>query len=153
MTVISNIRGVIGAKKGDDRVRRLLDQLDLKYSIDSDGDFRVSFALPDDRSQTVFIRSNTSRLGNLEIREVFSVAYESQGPLPAEVANALLVVNAHAKLGAWSLLRATEERCYAAFTARIAADTDIDALMTTIRAVLETADDVEMKLNGGEDRF
>lgn len=144
---------VIGAKKGDDRVKRLLDQLELKYAVDPDGDFRVSFALPTDRSQTVFIRSVTSRLDNLEIREVFSVAHESHGPLAADVANALLVYNAHAKLGAWSLLRGKDNHCFAAFTARIAADTDPGTMMTTMRAVLETADDVEMKISGGDDRF
>ncbi len=144
---------MIGLKKGDERVRKLLDLLNLKFAVDSDGDFRVSFSLPEDRSQTVFIRSNTAWLGNLEIREIFSIAYESSGLLPGELANALLLVNAHTKLGAWSLIRGADDQCFAAFNARIAADTDAEALMTTLQAVLETADNVEMKLNGGEDRF
>jgi len=143
---------MIGARTGDLRVKRLLDQLELKYAIDPDGDFRVIFGLEPERTQTAFIRSETSMLGNLEIREVFSVGYECQGPLPAEVANALLIFNAHVKLGAWGVLRLPDNRCFAAFTAKIAADTDAQTLMTTLMAVLRIADDVEAKLSG-TDKF
>lgn len=145
---------LIGAKTGDARVAQLLNALNLKYRLDAEGDYQVSFRLDNDRHQTVFIRSATSHLGPLEIREVFSVGYESEGPLPGDVANALLVHNAHVKLGAWSLLRSPATRqCFAAFTAQIAANTDPASLLTTIRAVVETADKAESLLSDGEDKF
>jgi hypothetical protein len=145
---------LIGSKTGDPRVAKLLDILNLKYRVDAEGDYQVSFRLEHDRHQTVFIRSATSNLGPLEIREVFSVGYESEGPLPGDVANALLVHNAHVKLGAWSLLRSSStNHCFAAFTAQIAADTDPASLLTTITAVVETADKAESLLTDGGDKF
>ncbi len=145
---------LIGSKTGDPRVARMLDILGLKYRVDAQGDYQVSFRLEHDRHQTVFIRSQTSHLGPLEIREIFSVGYESEGPLSGDVANALLVHNAHVKLGAWSLLRSSEtNQCFAVFTAQIAADTDPASLMTTITAVVETADKAESFLTDGEDKF
>lgn len=145
---------LIGAKTGDPRVAKLLDLLQLKYRVDAEGDYQVSFRLENDRHQTVFIRSATSHLGPLEIREVFSVGYESEGPLPGDVANALLVHNAHVKLGAWSLLRSSStHHCFAAFTAQIAAETDPASLLTTITAVVDTADKAESLLTDGGDKF
>jgi hypothetical protein len=141
---------MIGTRTGDPRVKRLLDELELKYTVDPDGDFRVVFGLETERTQTAFIRSETSMLSNLEIREVFSVGYECDGPLPADVANALLIFNAHVKLGAWGVLRLPSNRCFAAFTAKIAAETEAPTLMTTLLTVLRIADDVESKLSGGD---
>ncbi|MCX8158035.1 MAG: hypothetical protein N3J91_16615 [Verrucomicrobiae bacterium] len=145
---------IIGSKTGDSRVGRLLDILGLKYHVDAQGDYQVSFRLENNRHQTVYIRSQTSHLGPLEIREIFSVGYESEGPLPGDVANALLVHNAHVKLGAWSLLRSSSSnRCYAAFTVQIAAETDPASLQTAMAAVVETADKAESLLTDGEDKF
>lgn len=145
---------LIGAKTGDPRVGRLLDTLGLKYRVDAQGDYQVSFRLENDRHQTVFIRSGTTHLGPLEIREVFSVGYECEGPLPGDVANALLVHNAHVKLGAWSLLRdRAANQCFAVFTIQIAADSDPVSLQTAIAAVMETADRTESLLTDGGDKF
>jgi len=59
---------MIGAKQGDSRVQALLEELELKYDIDSDGDFRVGFQLENGRSQLGFIRSETTQFGKFDIR-------------------------------------------------------------------------------------
>jgi hypothetical protein len=143
---------MLGTKEGDPRVKVLLDELELKYEVDSDGDFKVGFELDDGRSQVAFIRSETSELGKFEIREVFSVAFISDGPLDAGTANALLIYNAHVKLGSWRILRQQDDSCVAAFAAQIAANTDAKSLYTTLGAVINIADEVEKKLTG-EDKF
>lgn len=38
---------ILGRKQGDPRVKRILDALELKYSIDSDGDFKVVLEFSD----------------------------------------------------------------------------------------------------------
>ena len=43
----------------DARVEKLLKEAELNYTIDEDGDFRLEFALDDDRSQLVWISSKT----------------------------------------------------------------------------------------------
>jgi hypothetical protein len=102
---------MIGAKQGDSRVQALLNELELEYDIDSDGDFRVGFQLEDGRTQLAFIRSETTQFGKFDIREIFSVAHISDGPLDADLANALLIYNAHVKLGSWRVDRQDDDKC------------------------------------------
>jgi hypothetical protein len=142
---------MLGAKSGDKRVQVLLDELELKYEIDSDGDFKVIFELFEGRSQAAFIRSETAQLGKFEIREIFSVAHISEGPLDAELANTLLIQNAIVKIGSWRV-STCDDSCIVAFAAQIAANTDSRSLLTALHAVLQTADDLESKLDE-EDRF
>jgi hypothetical protein len=143
---------MIGAKQGDSRVQALLNELEMEYDIDSDGDFRVGFRLEDGRTQLAFIRSETIQFGKFDIREIFSVAHISEGPLDADLANALLIYNAHIKLGSWRVQRQDDDKCIVAFAVQIAANTDAKSLYTAISLVINTADDVERKLNE-EDKF
>ena len=143
---------MIGAKEGDSRVQALLEELELKYDIDGDGDFRVGFDLEDGRAQLAFIRSETTQFGNFDIREIFSVAYISEGPLDTQLANALLIYNAHVKLGSWRIVRQEDNQCIVAFAVQIAANTDAKSLYTAMRLVIDTADAVEQKLDE-EDKF
>ena len=144
---------MIESKQGDRRVQALLNDLELKYEIDNDGDFKVAFELEGGRSQVAFIRSETESLGKFEIREIFSVGYTSEGPLNADIANALLIYNAHVKLGSWQVARQHDDTCIAIFSAQIAANTDAKSIFTTLVAVIQTADEVEAKLTNGEDKF
>jgi len=143
---------MIGAKEGDSRVQALLRDLELKYDIDTDGDFRVGFDLEDGRSQLAFIRSETTQFGKFDIREVFAVAHISEGPLERDLANALLIYNAHVKLGSWRVERQSDDKCVVAFAVQIAANTDAESLYTALRLVIDTADNVERKLDE-EDKF
>jgi hypothetical protein len=143
---------MIGAKQGDSRVQTLLEELELKYDIDSDGDFRVGFQLENGRSQLGFIRSETTQFGKFDIREIFAVAHISDGPLDAQLANALLIYNAHVKLGSWRVQRREDDSCVVAFAIQIAANTDAKSLYTALKLVIETADEVERKLDE-EDKF
>lgn len=92
----------------DYRVKRLLDWLELKYQIDDDCDFRLSFSTGDGRFQDVFICSSTNELHNIEIRDIYSAGYESDGVLPEKVANRLLERNWKLKLGAWAKWGSTQ---------------------------------------------
>ena len=143
---------MIGAKQGDNRVQVLLEELELKYDIDSDGDFRVGFDLENGRAQLAFIRSETSQFGKFDIREIFAVAHISEGPLNADLANALLIYNAHVKLGSWRVERQPDDKCVVAFAVQIAANTDAASLYTALRLVIDTADAIERKLDE-EDKF
>ena len=143
---------MIGAKQGDSRVQALLEELELKYDIDSDGDFRVGFELDNGRTQLAFIRSETTQFGKFDIREIFSVAHISEGPLDRQLANALLIYNAHVKLGSWRVSRQQDDRCIVVFAVQIAANTDAASLYTALRLVIDTADDIERKLDE-EDKF
>ena len=130
----------------------MLEELQLNYDIDSDGDFRVGFELEDGRAQLGFIRSETTQFGKFDIREIFAVAHVSEGPLNADLANALLIYNAHVKLGSWRVERQSDDKCVVVFAVQIAALTDAASLYTALRLVIDTADNVESKL-AEDDKF
>ena len=57
----------VGAKNSTDRrVKILLDEADLKYEVDGDGDFKLTNKLKDGRTHLIWILSQTSQLGSLE---------------------------------------------------------------------------------------
>lgn len=142
---------MIGAKQGDPRVQRLLDHLGIKYRVDDDGDFRVTYELDHGRSQLGFIISDTYRLADIEIREIQSYALRSEGPFDARTANRLLRENAKMKLGAWETSESKEGIFRARFVAKVAANTDADTLSTMLRVVLRCADQIEAELVGTDD--
>lgn len=133
--------------KPDPRIKAILEDEDIKYSIDKDGDFRVVFDVDNGRSQLAFIRSQTSRYDDLEIREILSVAYRSENAqFPAEVSGALLEDSYDKKLGAWG-----KQGDVAVFVVRIAADAD--TVRSALKATLYSADIMERKLSGDKDEF
>lgn len=141
----------VGAKKaGDPRVEKILKEADLKYTVDGDGDFRLSNDVGDGRTQLVWILSNTSELGTLEIRQIWSIAYRSKTPFSARVANRLLEENSKVKLGSWQVRKMGDDYV-AVFSAQIAADTDRLSLLLALHAATTTADEIEKELTGKDD--
>lgn len=142
----------VGAKKaGDPRVEKLLKELELKHTLDKDGDYRLGTDIGEGRTQLVWILSNTEELGTLEIRQIWSVAYRSKAPLSAEITNRLLEQNTHVKLGAWQVRKMGDDYV-AVFAAQIGADTDKLSLLLALHAVTTSADKIEKELTA-EDEF
>jgi hypothetical protein len=139
---------IYGAKKGDPRVERLLQILELGYSVDKDGDFKVTIEFANGRSQVAFINSDTQMLDNFEIREIWSVAYISEGYLDIDTANTLLLYNYELKMGSWRMIPADNNVYFVAYCIQIAADCDPDSFYKALTFVLEVTDDMEEKLTG-----
>ena len=144
----------VGRKKaGDKRVAAALDKAGLKYEMTESGDFKLLYELDDDRTQVVIIGSKTEKLGDLEIREVWSIAQQSDGEFDGETANALLVDNGNRKVGAWQVAVEEEtDQHTAIFSAQVDAAAEADALAQVIVAVVQTADEMENELTE-EDEF
>lgn len=142
---------IFGSQPGDPRVKKVLDILELQYLIDNDGDFEVIMAIDDERSQIAFIDSETETLGSFEIREIWSVAYISEGFLDIDTANTLLLHNAEMKIGSWRLLSAGDNTFYATFCVQVAADCSPEAFLQALLVVLQTADEMEEKLTGDDE--
>jgi hypothetical protein len=142
----------IASLSADPRVQLALEELGLDYEIDDSGDYRILMRSPDGtRTQIAWISSQTTMVGSLEIREITSAAYLTEGPLPAPVANRLLESSSTLGLGAWQTFR-DERRSLAVFAARIDANSNAAALESALYAVLDTADTMEAELTG-EDYF
>ena len=134
----------------DARVERLLEEATVEHSVDADGDFRLVYDIGSGRRQVVWIPSGTSDFGALEIRQVWSIAHRSKGPLPADLANRLLDRNGAVILGAWLTEQAGDE-VGVIFAVQVAAETDALTLRSVIHAVATTADAMEKDLTGGDD--
>jgi hypothetical protein len=140
----------------DGRVKAALDQIGYKYELTADGDFKLA-PLPTEggRTQLVYVNSNTARFGTLEIREVLSPAFLSDGPLTADLANSLLRLNHQVKLGAWRVIPITKGsnsgKQLVMFAAQVAGSSDAEALRMTIRSVVLVADRMEKEVTGRDD--
>ncbi len=138
------------APTADARVERLLKEVAAEYTVDEDGDFRLVYDIGGGRSQLVWIPSVTSNFGALEIRQVWSIAHRSKGPLPADLANRLLDRNGAVILGAW-LTEPAGDELGVIFAVQVAAETDALSLRSAIHAVATTADAMEHELTAKDD--
>lgn len=156
------------AKKppADPRVKAALEQIGYKYQLTEENDYKLVPIQTEQagtgtdgkaifRSQLVYVNSNVEKYGTLEIREVLSPAFLSNGPLSAAVANRLLRENNSVKLGSWRLVvinsGANAGKYLAMYAAQIAADSDAEALRLTIKSVILIADRMEKELTGTDD--
>jgi len=139
------------APTADARVERLLTEVAAEYTVDEDGDFRLVYDIGGGRSQLVWIPSGTADFGALEIRQIWSIAHRSKGPLPAELANRLLDRNGAVILGAW-LSEPAGDEIGVIFAVQVAAEADALSLRSAIHAVATTADAMEKELTG-QDEF
>ncbi len=143
----------IGASKSasaDPRVRRALQQTDLKYDVDKDGDYKLHFTTEDNRTQLVFIESKTEQWGNMEIRVVRAAAYIGKVKLTRTKLESLLRDTARRKSGAWELVEAGDTQM-AQFTVKMSADCDPDGLKTVVWGVALAADAMEKELTNSDD--
>lgn len=143
---------MLGSKSlTDGRVATLLNELGIDFDTDADGDFQVMLEIMNGRYQQLVIKSETKRLGELEIRKLYSVGYQSRKPLTQKVANLLLGINQSSTVGAWQLME-SEGEYFAAYNAHLSANVDASTLLTVITAVAQSADSIEDYLTG-QDNF
>ena len=132
----------------DAGIKAQLEQLDYKYEVDDDNDFKLVFKIgDDDRSQIVYIRSPVETYGEHRVREIWSPAYKSPtDDFPALIANRLLEDADTKKLGGW-----VKQDQYAIFVVKIPADADKEALDDALDAAMAAADEMEAELTPGQD--
>jgi hypothetical protein len=136
----------------DSRVKSALDKAGLKYEMTAEGDFKVLIRFDDTRTQIVLINSNTEKLKetNMEIREVYSVAYQTSGNLPVEVANQLMKDSQKRKIGSWESISINSGTSMAVFNAKISAEISGENLERVIRLVGIRADVMEKELTSAD---
>jgi len=137
-------------QKGDPRIRAILEEEDIQYEIDSDNDFKIVIGLENDRSQVVFVNSNTETFAGVEIREIWSIGLKQNEPLSADMANELLRRNNQYKVGSWSVVQGDDE-VLAVFTIVVSADADNSEILQIIFAVAEHADQIESEFLKNDD--
>jgi len=134
----------------DPRAAESLKAAGLDFDLDS-GDFRLEYKIDDTRGQRVWVASGTTRVDQLEMRDVWSVAARGKGEVPADLARMLLKENVRMVLGAWQVNQSPEEYLVV-FSAPVSATADSATLQEVIEVVMFSADRIEKQL-GDKDAF
>lgn len=137
------------APAGDDRVRKALEDIPLKYKVDSDGDFRVVVGFDDERDQLVFVNSDTVKYDEIEVRKVWSVAATSEDGFPRAKLLSLLEKNSSYKIGSWRIGKIGGKDA-AIFYATIPADADGKYLNSIVALISIEADELEKEWSGDD---
>ena len=140
----------------DRRVRRALEEADIEFSVNDNDNFRIVWDCEtDDRTQLVLINSRTENYHDMELREVWSVAFRGETPVSESRMTELLSENARKKVGAWQMIlpRPDEsaDRHLVIFQIVLPADADGDELRSAIIACAEEADRIEREWVGTDD--
>ena len=133
------------SSSGDPRVVAALKAAGLAYTLD-EGDFRLEYDIDKERKQRVWVASETARIDQLEIRDVWSVAARGKGEVPAELARKLLAENVRMILGAWQVNQSPEEYLVV-YSAQVDAAGDAATLQKAIEVVMFSADRIEKQLS------
>lgn len=135
----------------DRRVTEALESLGLEYEPEETG-CRLEFVLGLGRTQVVFIDSQTSTVGALELRKIWSCGYMGSAAVPEAVCAKLLDSNRQSPLGCWATFADGEEH-FLVFEARVPAQLDAKSVKAVLVLVAEYADQAEQLLGGGGDQL
>jgi hypothetical protein len=136
----------------DNRVKLMLDELEIKYDITGTGNFKIIFSMGNDRTQLVVINSKTHEYGNIEVREIYSPAggFSSSSSVSQSVLLKLLRENSIKKIGAWQI-DGDEGDFRINFSLRANANASKSNLDDLIRLAARVADEMEIQLSDKDD--
>ena len=138
----------VPAAAEDASVARRLDSAGLKYEVDDDGDYKLTFNYSKEgRTQLVFVSGTTQEVSGLTIREVFAPAgrVEKDG-IGGEAALELLANSGQLKMGSWEI---RGDVLY--FVIKVLDNATAKELSGMLDIAAETADDKEIELSGDRD--
>ncbi len=142
------------ADKADPRVKAMLDKLALKYEVDDDHDYKLTFNFDDQRSQVCFINSDTETIGKMAIREVWAIAAIIKGPVPQETCEKLLQASRKYKLAAWEMDQEEDgDNRAIVLVAKVPVTADETTWKAAITMVAAEADEMEKVITEGKDDF
>ncbi|MCR6687108.1 hypothetical protein [Pseudoxanthomonas sp.] len=132
----------------DASVQTRLDSRGVKYEVDEDGDYKVTYNYKSEgRTQLVFVSGRTERVGGFIVREVFAPAGRlEQDGIGGDKALELLRESRQNKLGSWEV---AGDVLY--YVIKLPDSVDATTLESAMDIVAETADDMEIELSGPRD--
>jgi hypothetical protein len=134
----------------DASVKARLDAKGVKFEVDEDGDYKVTYNYEKEkRTQLVFVSGKTEEVGGLKIRQIFSPAgrLSNDGITDAKAMELLKESNRN-KLGSWEL---GGDILY--FVIKVPDNLDATQLESVMNIAAGTADDMEITLSGSKDEL
>jgi hypothetical protein len=139
---------VPAAQAQDASVKSRLDAQGIKYEVDGDGDFKVTYNYSKEgRTQLVFVSGKTETVGGFTIREVFSPAARvAKDGINGAKALELLAESRKNKFGSWEI---GGDVVY--FVIKLPDTVNAKQLEAAMDIAAETADDMEIEISGDRD--
>ncbi len=132
----------------DPTVKCRLEAQSIKYEIDKDGDFKITYNYKKEgRTQLVFVSGKTETVGGVPVREVFAPAAKADA-LDGAKALELLRASRRAKLGSWEI-----GGDYLYFVIKLPDTATAQQLEAALDVAAEVADDKELEVTGARDEF
>lgn len=132
--------------EADQRIKKALDELDVIYMIDDDGDYAITIYEAEGRSQLVYVVSETDSIEGFEIRDIFSYAVRDKAPT-LEMTSDLMRTSNKSLIGAFEMTSGGN----ILYIAKIPANLPPKQLHGIIRAVAAYADDAEKEILGSDE--
>lgn len=123
-----------------------LEFLGLTYSMDAEGDYRITFDAGNGRTQTVYIRGKKETYGALTIVEIFSPALNVDGKLAPELASKLMLESQDCKIGGWQMRGGPQIE----FSIKVSDALTAEQLGDLLDYVLFAADRLEKEITGAD---
>lgn len=132
----------------DGSVAARLKERGVKYEIDEDGDYKITYSYKaEKRTQLVYVSGGTQDIGGFKVREVFAPAgYLDRDRIDGAKALELLADARSNKMGSWEV---GGNVLY--YVAKLHDNLDAAQLESAMDIVAETADDMELELSGDRD--
>lgn len=127
-------------------VEKTLDRLRLKYT-DLERKCYVNYHYTDtDTYQKVFVNKYTDTYLGLEVREVYSLIYESTVKPSADLLSKLLYFNGTLKFGGFKMEKYSSGKYVIYMSVKIDANANLELFQDALKMVGGTATDMESKL-------
>lgn len=136
------------AAASDASVKARLDARGVKYEVDGDGDYKVTYNYSEeDRTQLVFVSGSTQSVAGFVVREIFSPAGRvEKDDIDGAKALELLEESRNNKLGSWEL---QGDVLY--FVIKLSDSMSAAELESAMDIAAQTADDMEKEMSGDRD--
>lgn len=129
----------------DASVATRLDARGIKYEVDGDGDYKVTYSYKSEgRTQLVFVSGGTESVGGFKVREVFAPA--AKDGINGAKAIELMGESRTNKIGSWEL---QGDVLY--FVIKLPDSINASELESAMDIAAQTADNMEIELSGDED--
>lgn len=129
----------------DASVETRLDARGVKYEVDADGDYKVTYSYKSEgRTQLVFVSGRTESVGGFKVREVFAPA--AKDGITGPKALKLMGESRSNKIGSWEL---QGDVLY--FVIKLPDSVNASELESAMDIAAQTADNMEIELTGDED--
>lgn len=142
------VSAAIPAAAFDKSVERRLDAQGVKYEVDGDGDYKVTYNYSSEgRTQLVFVSGGTQTVAGFTIREVFAPAARvEKDRINGAKALELLEESRNNKFGSWEI---QGDVLY--FVIKVPDSITAKELEAAMDIAAETADNMEIEISGDRD--